>query len=307
MNPGFRALGAFSGGLDGMLAALLLESQGIEVELATFKSPFFSSESGYASAKQIDLPWREIDYTAEIMSLLKNPPSGFGKNLNPCIDCHAGMFRIIGEIAEAEGYDFIFSGEVAGQRPMSQNKNSLNRVARLSGYQEILLRPLSAKLLRITDPERGGLVDREKLLRLSGRSRKPQMKLAEEYGIQYTNAGGGCLLTDPNYCGRLRVLMKIPGFFTEGNARLIKYGRMFMISEDTIGLVGRDERDNEGLESLVKDEITFTLENRPGPTGVLIGDPEMLPELIRLVERYAGADIDADNDADIGADIGAGS
>ncbi|MCK4806020.1 MAG: tRNA 4-thiouridine(8) synthase ThiI [Candidatus Aegiribacteria sp.] len=283
-----RALGAFSGGLDGMISALLLESQGIEVELVTFKSPFFSSESGYRGAKQLGLRWREIDYTAEIIALLKNPPSGFGKNLNPCIDCHAGMFRILGGIAAVEGYDFIFSGEVAGQRPMSQNKNSLNRVARLSGYQEVLLRPLSAKLLGITEPERTGLVDREKLLSLSGRSRKPQMKLAEEYGIRYTNPGGGCLLTDPNYCGRLSILMEIPGLFTAVNARLIKYGRMFRLSEDTIGLVGRDERDNAGLESLVKDEITFVLEDRPGPTGVLIGDSEMLPELIAHVKFYAG-------------------
>ncbi|MCD4702512.1 MAG: tRNA 4-thiouridine(8) synthase ThiI [Candidatus Aegiribacteria sp.] len=288
MNPGCKALGAFSGGLDGMLSALLLKSQGIEVELATFSSPFFSSEPGSSGAEQLDLPWREIDYTSEILNLLKKPPSGFGKNLNPCIDCHAGMFRILGGIAAAEGHDFIFSGEVAGQRPMSQNKNSLNRVARLSGYQELLLRPLSAKLLGITEPERTGLVDREKLLDLSGRSRKPQMKLAEKYGIQFINPGGGCLLTDPNYCGRLSILMEIPGLFTAGNAGLIRHGRMFRLSEDTIGLVGRDERDNAGLESLVKDEITFALEDRPGPTGVLIGDPEKLPELIALVNRYAG-------------------
>ncbi len=283
-----RAIGAFSGGLDSMIAALLLRTQGIKVDLVTFTSPYFTSFNGYRGAKQLDLPWREIDYSSEMMALLANPPSGFGKNLNPCIDCHAGMFRILGDIAAAEGHDIIFSGEVAGQRPMSQNKNSLNRVARLSGYPELLLRPLSAKLLKITDPEQKGLVNRDLLLNVSGRGRKPQMKLAEEYGIQYINPGGGCLLTDPNYCDRLRTLMEIPGLLTAGNARLIRHGRMFRISEDTIGLVGRDERDNEGLESLAADEIIFSLEERPGPTGVLIGDPEMLPELIKLVERYAG-------------------
>ena len=283
-----RALGAFSGGLDSMIAALLLRTQGIEVHLVTFSSPYFTSEKGCSGAKQLDLPWREIDYSTEMMALLANPPSGFGKNLNPCIDCHAGMFRILGDIAAAEDYDVIFSGEVVGQRPMSQNKNSLNRIARLSGYPELLLRPLSAKLLKITDPEQRGLVNRDLLQSISGRGRKPQMKLAEEYGIQYINPAGGCLLTDPNYCGRLRTLMEIPGLFTAGNARLIRHGRMFRISGDTLGLVGRDERDNEGLESLVTDEIIFSLEERPGPTGVLIGDPEMLPELIKLVERYAG-------------------
>lgn len=285
---GVRALGAFSGGLDGILAALILKSQGIEVELATFSSPFFGSEPGRNSAIQLGVPWREIQFTDEIVTLLKNPPSGFGKNLNPCIDCHAGMFRILGGIAEVEGFDIIFSGEVAGQRPMSQNKNSLNRVARLSGFGDIMLRPLSAKLLKATVPEREGLVDREKLLALSGRSRKPQMKLAEEYGIRYTAPGGGCLLTDPNYCGRLRTLMEIPGMFTGRNARLIRHGRMFRLSEDTIGLVGRSEKDNEYLESLVKDEIKFEQEDRPGPTGVLIGDPAMLPELITLVKKYSG-------------------
>lgn len=283
-----RALGAFSGGLDSMIAALLLKSQGIEVEVVTFTSPFFSSEKGYSGAKQLDIPWRKIDYTAELMATLNDPPSGFGKNLNPCIDCHAGMFHILGDIAAAEGYDVIFSGEVAGQRPMSQNKNSLNRVARLSCYPELLLRPLSAKLLRITEPEKKGLVDRDLLLDLSGRSRKPQMKLAEEYGISYVNPGGGCLLTDPNYSDRLSILREIPGLFTAENARLVTHGRIFRLSEDTIGLVGRDERDNEGLESLVKDEITYVLEDIPGPTGVLIGDPEMLPELIKLVKHYAG-------------------
>lgn len=284
---GVRALGAFSGGLDGILAALILRSQGIEVELATFSSPFFGSEPGRNSAIQLGLPWREIQFTDEMMILLKNPPSGFGKNLNPCIDCHAGMFRTLGGIAEVEGFDIIFSGEVAGQRPMSQNKNSLNRVAHLSGFGDILLRPLSARLLKATAPEREGLVDREKLLALSGRSRKPQMKLAEEYGIRYTAPGGGCMLTDPNYCGRLRTLMEIPGMFTGRNAKFIRHGRMFRLSEDTIGLIGRSEKDNEYLESLVKDEITFELEDRPGPTGVLLGDPAMLPELISLIKKYS--------------------
>jgi len=285
---GVRAIGAFSGGLDGMLAALLLKSQGIEIVLATFSSPFFESKPGHDRAAELGFSWKEIPFTDEILTLLKNPRSGFGKNLNPCIDCHANMFRILGEIAGTEGFDFIFTGEVAGQRPMSQNKNSLNRVARLSGYGDILLRPLSARLLKATAPEREGLIDREKLLGLSGRGRKPQMKLAREYDIRYSNPGGGCLLTDPNYCGRLKTVMEIPGMLTGRNASLIRYGRMFRLSENAVGLVGRSEKDNASLEGLAGDEICFKLDNIPGPTGVLIGDPEMLPELIALVKRYAG-------------------
>lgn len=285
---GVRALGAFSGGLDGMVAAVLLDEQGIEVELATFRSPFFSPDEGRDAAARLDMPWREMDYTDEIMGLLRNPPSGFGKNLNPCIDCHAGMFRILGRTARKEGFDLVFSGEVLGQRPMSQNRNSLNRVANLSGCSDILLRPLSARLLTETLPERTGLVDRSGLLDISGRGRKRQMKLAEERGLAYRNPGGGCLLTEPNFCSRLKVLMEIPGLFTPENAGLLRHGRFFRLSEDTVCLVGRWESDNEALESLAGDRLTWSLDDVPGPTGVLIGDPEQLPQLIRLVKKYAG-------------------
>lgn len=283
-----RALGAYSGGLDSMTAAEVLRLQGVQVEVATFDSPFFSSIEGRRAAERQGLPWRELDYTSAIMALIEDPPSGFGKNLNPCIDCHAGMFRMLGDIARAEGFHLIFSGEVLGQRPMSQNRNSLNRVANLSGHGDILLRPLSARLLDPTEPEKQGLVDRERLLDISGRGRKRQMKLAEEYGFTYRNPGGGCLLTEPNFCSRLQVLREVPGMLTPRNARLIGHGRFFRLSGDTVALVGRSQEDNEALEELVEDEITYSLEDVPGPTGVLIGDPSLLPELVSLVRKYAG-------------------
>lgn len=290
MGMNVKALGAFSGGLDGMVAASLLRSQGIHVELATFTSPFFSSLEGRLAAERLGLPWREIEFTADMMELLHNPPSGFGKNLNPCIDCHAMMFRTLGGVAEREGFHLIFSGEVVGQRPMSQNRNSLNRVANLSGYGRILLRPLSAKLLAKTEPEEMGLVDRNRLLDISGRGRKRQIRLAEEYGFSYKNPGGGCLLTDPGYCSRLEVLMGIPALFTPRNARLIRHGRFFRLSEDTVCLVGRSEKDNEALEALAGDEVTFSLPDVPGPTGVLLGDSDLLPGMQALVRKYAGLD-----------------
>lgn len=283
-----RALGAFSGGLDGMVAAAVLAEQGIDVHLATFDSPFFSCVDGREAAARMGLPWREIDFTEEMLDLLRDPPSGFGKNLNPCIDCHAGMFRRLGRIAEKEGFHFIFSGEVLGQRPMSQNRNSLNRVANLSGCGEMLLRPLSALLLPETEPERKGLVDRSRLMDISGRGRKRQISFAEERGFEYRNPGGGCLLTEPNYCMRLRVLMDIPGFLTPRNARLISHGRFFRLSEDTVALVGRDQNDNECLQALSGPLPTFELEDVPGPTGVLMGDPERMPDLVALVKKYAG-------------------
>ncbi len=286
---GVRALGAFSGGLDSMIAAKVLIDQGIEVEVVSFSSPFFTSDAGRTGAMQLGIPWREIDYSQTIISLLRNPPSGFGNNCNPCIDCHAGMFRKLGEIASVEEFDLIFSGEVVGQRPMSQNRGSLNRVARLSGFQEMLLRPLSAKLLPPTDLEKRGLVDRSRLLRLSGRSRKAQILIAEENGFQYKAPGGGCLLTDPNYCSRLKMLMDIPGLLNETTARLIRYGRIFRLSEDTIGLIGRSEEDNARLEelALTGEKITYALPDRPGPTGVLIGNRDNLEKLVSLVTQYA--------------------
>lgn len=291
---GVRALGAFSGGLDSMIAAKVLIDQNIEVEAVSFFSPFFDSDAGRTGAMQLGIPWRSIDYSQTIISLLRNPPSGFGNNCNPCIDCHAGMFRKLGEIASVEKFDLIFSGEVAGQRPMSQNRGSLNRVARLSGFREILLRPLSAKLLPPTDPEKKGLVDRSRLLRLSGRGRKAQILIAEEHGFQYKAPGGGCLLTDPNYCSRLKMLTDIPDMLTEPNARIIRFGRIFKLSKDTIGLVGRSEEDNAGLEelALTGEKITYALPDRPGPTGVLIGNMdnrngENLEKLKSLVKHYA--------------------
>ena len=180
-----RALGAFSGGLDGMLASRVLMDQGIHVETVTFDSPFFDVEAGRKAAAVVGVPWRAIDFSDDIINLLFNPPSGFGKNMNPCIDCHAAMFMRLKEFAKKEGFDFIFSGEVVGQRPMSQNRGSLNRVKNLSHAGDMLLRPLSAKILEPTPMEEVGLVDREKLLDLNGRGRTRQLEMAKEYGFSF--------------------------------------------------------------------------------------------------------------------------
>jgi len=284
---GVRALGAFSGGLDSMLSALVLASQGVEVHLVTFSSPFFSAERGKHRAAQLNMPWRMLDYTDTIMRLVIDPPSGLGKNCNPCIDCHTGMFAVLGKVAAEEGFDLIFSGEVLGQRPMSQNRGSLRRVARLSGYADILLRPLSAKLLEETVPEKDGLVDRERLLDISGRSRKRQMKMVRDRGLEFEAPGGGCLLTDPGYSLRLRELLDLPGLeYTGSGARLIRWGRMFRLSPRSIGMVGRSLQDNENLESLAGSRPVIELAGRPGPSAVLIGDEADLPLLAELVALF---------------------
>lgn len=252
-----------------MLAARILMDQGIHVEAITFDSPFFDVNAGRKAAAELGIPWRAVDFTCEILELLENPPSGFGKNMNPCIDCHAAMFRKLMEIAVSEGFDFIFSGEVVGQRPMSQNRGSLNRVRNLSGAGEMLLRPLSAKIMPPTPVEEAGLVDRNLLLDLNGRGRTRQLELAALYGFSLIPApAGGCLLTDPGYSARLRIL-KENGLLTAENARMIRYGRMFLLHE-AIGLAGRTEAENGAIRDAGLG-VLVDMKGVPSPLGVLLG------------------------------------
>ncbi|MCK5131018.1 MAG: hypothetical protein KAR40_02575 [Candidatus Sabulitectum sp.] len=269
MTP-VRALGAFSGGLDGMLASRVLMDQGIYVEAVTFDSPFFDVQAGKTAAAVLGIPWRAVDFTSDIVALLFDPPSGFGKNMNPCIDCHATMFKRLKEIALKEKFDFIFSGEVVGQRPMSQNRGSLNRVKNISFTSDILLRPLSARILDPTPMEEAGLVDRDRLLDLNGRGRTRQLEMAGAYGFSHIpSPGGGCLLTDPGYANRLRTL-KEADLLSGDNARMIKFGRMFILDR-AVGLVGRSSEENDKM--LEADfGIQLDIQNVPGPLGILLGE-----------------------------------
>jgi len=280
-----RALGAFSGGLDGMLAARVLMDQGIYVETVTFSSPFFDVEAGRKAAAELGILWRTVDLSAELLALLEEPPSGFGKNMNPCIDCHAAMFTRLKQIAAAERFDFIFSGEVLGQRPMSQNRGSLNRVRNLSDTSGILLRPLSAKLMEPTAMELDGLVDRSGLLDLNGRGRTRQIELAGKYGFAFIpTPAGGCLLTDPGYSQRLRVL-RDQGLLTAENTRMIRYGRMFIL-DGAIGLTGRTEKENNEIRR--NGGCLVDIRGVPSPLGVLIGEtcPENQIKLASIVASY---------------------
>ena len=164
-----RGLGLCSGGLDSILSAMLLQDQGIEITWISFETPFFSSESAKKASMQTNIPLITLDITKEYMEMMKNPKAGFGKNMNPCMDCHTLMFSMAGKILEEKKFNFLFSGEVLGQRPKSQNRNSLRYVEKNSGYQGLILRPLSAKLLPETIVEQNGMVDRTKLLNISGR------------------------------------------------------------------------------------------------------------------------------------------
>jgi len=270
----YTALGLMSGGLDSILAARLLQEQKqLHVEAVTFVTPFFGPERARSAAAQLSIPLHEIDITDIHFAMLQNPPHGYGKNMNPCIDCHAMMFREAAKLLARLGPGFLFSGEVLGERPMSQNRQSLETVARASGSPEMILRPLSAQLLAPTKPELDGMVDRELLLDIQGRSRKPQLALAKQWGItQFPNPGGGCLLTDPPFSRRLRDLLDHQNNITRTDLELLNIGRHLRIRPDLKIIAGRAEKDNQRLMALVRaTDALMSLVDFPGPTVLMPG------------------------------------
>ena len=190
-----------------MLAASLVRAQNIDVLALFFETPFFTSAKARESSRKLDIPFRVVDITERHLPVIRNPKHGHGSAMNPCIDCHALMFRIAGEMMQDEGADFIITGEVLGQRPMSQNRRSLTLVEKESGMTGLILRPLSAKLLDITVPEEKGWINRDLLMDFQGRSRKPQMALAKELNLtDYPSPAGGCLLTEKEFSKKLKDL-----------------------------------------------------------------------------------------------------
>jgi len=288
-----KALSLFSGGLDSILAVKLIEEQGVDVMGVFFESSFFSSEKAGQSAYYIGLPLRIIDITDRFLPIVLSPRHGYGKGLNPCIDCHKLMFKVAGEMLKEEGADFIISGEVLGQRPMSQNLKSLSLISHDSGLKDLILRPLSAKRLPETLPEIKGWVMREKLLGLSGRSRKPQIELANEFGIkEYPAPAGGCLLTDVIFSRRLKDLMLYDPNFSRRDIELLKWGRHLRINDAVKIIVGRDQRENGMIASLIEGgDTVLTVESFPGPTVLVTG--ELSFEEIQLAASIAVSYSDA--------------
>ena len=256
-----------------MLAIKLVQDQGIEVTGITFETPFFGPEPAEKAATQLGIPLRVVDIGASHLEMLRHPRYGYGRQMNPCIDCHALMIRTAGEIMEADGFDFLFTGEVVGQRPMSQRRDALVSVDKLSGYPGYILRPLSAGLLPMTIPEREGKVDRQRLLGISGRSRKQQMALAIHYGIHdYPSPAGGCLLTNPGFAGRLRDLFDTQEKADLRDVELLKYGRHLRLPQGSRLVVGRIHADNLRLRELARpDDIIMKVSEVPGPTALLPG------------------------------------
>ncbi len=273
-----KALALLSGGLDSILAVRLIQEQGIEVEAINFLTIFCTCthkgclHAATKAAQELKIPLKIMNITEEYLDVIKNPKHGYGSNMNPCIDCRIFIFKKAKEYMKEIGASFLVTGEVLGERPMSQRRDAIFLIEKEAGLRHLVLRPLSAKLFDSTDPEREGIVDRERLLDIAGRSRKPQMALAKEFGINdYPCPAGGCLLTDPGFAKRIKDLMEHKALNMD-NVKLLKYGRHFRLSEQTTFIIGRNESENKILLSLAgPDDIIFELTDHEGPTSILRG------------------------------------
>jgi tRNA U34 2-thiouridine synthase MnmA/TrmU len=268
------ALAMISGGLDSILAAKLVKDQGIEVIGICFKSNFFNEKNALKIVKQIDIPLEVIDFSDEHFIMVKDPKHGHGKNMNPCIDCHAMMMRHCGVLLEKFHADFIITGEVLNQRPMSQNKSALDIVKNESGIGHKILRPLCAKNLNPTEMEIEGLIDREALMDIKGRNRKVQIELAKKWGIlEYPSPAGGCKLTEPNYSIRLRDLVVHKKDISKKDLEMLKIGRHFRVSKDAKIVSTRTEEEWEIINKLLEPEdLMFLTVDYNGSAVVIIGE-----------------------------------
>jgi tRNA U34 2-thiouridine synthase MnmA/TrmU len=280
-----------------MLAAELTRAQGIDVLALFFETPFFTSHKAKKSAQSLDIPFKVVNITNRHLEVVKRPKHGYGGNMNPCIDCHALMFRIAGEILEEEGASFVLTGEVLGQRPMSQNRKSLSLVAAESGLNGLLLRPLSAKHLPLTIPEEKEWVKRDLLMDFQGRSRKPQMEMAKKLKIKkYPAPAGGCLLTEKAFSRRLKDLLDCQDTPELRDIELLKLGRHFRIDSHIKLVVGRDKRENAAIRSLSNENDTIlTSADVPGPTVLALGDfPDASLELAAAITAAYSDAIDGE-------------
>ncbi len=305
-----KAIILLSGGLDSTLAAELMSREGLELLAVNFKTPFclcdrHSSNLGCGSnarrvAEALGIDLKIINATKDFLEVLKKPAHGYGANMNPCIDCRILFFRKSKELMDEFGASFIITGEVLGQRPMSQFRRQMNIIEKEADLEGLVLRPLSAKLLAPTIPEKNGWISRERMLDIAGRSRKPQMALAKELGINdYPCAAGGCLLTDPEFANRIRDLIKHDELDMQ-NIDLLKAGRYFRLSPSAKLIVGRNENENKMLTMLAKEgDYLFGPSTINGPIAVGKGSftESILEVACRIVSRYS------DRDGEIDADV----
>ncbi|MGA7827946.1 MAG: hypothetical protein WCA04_09815 [Geobacteraceae bacterium] len=296
-----KALALLSGGLDSTLAVKVMLEQGIDVEALNFTSPFCTCTGKNAGCKseavrvaeELQIPIKVMNKGVEYLEIVKKPKHGYGSGMNPCVDCRIFLLRKAKEYMAESGADFIITGEVLGQRPMSQRRDSMRLIERESGLAGLLLRPLSAKHFAPTIPEQEGWVDREKLLGITGRSRKEQMQLAEELDVtNYPCPAGGCLLTEPSFVSKIRDVFDHADQLDPRDFRLLKIGRHFRVGPRTKVIIGRNEADNLALEGAAQpSEVMVRWADGSSPMGVVTGktEPEFLETAAKILLRYTKA------------------
>jgi hypothetical protein len=284
-----------SGGLDSSLALKIVRDQGVEVIAVHCKGPFGgctevrdSAAAKVAAALGVRL--MVVSLEEDYLDIVRSPRYGYGSNINPCIDCHIYFLKQAGQIMEREGASFVITGEVVGQRPMSQRLDTLRRIEKASGLVGLILRPLSARLLAETIPEARGWVRRDELLAITGRSRKEQLRLAGEFGLKgFSSPAGGCLLTDPQFAGRVRDLIA-HGSLNLHEASLLRVGRHLRLPLGSKLVVGRNQAENDDLASRVRaGDLVLTTEDCPGPTAIVAGEAaeRELELAASIVARYS--------------------
>jgi tRNA-uridine 2-sulfurtransferase len=272
-----KAISLLSGGLDSILATELIRRQGIEVIAFNVKTPFGipkkdGTTEAFLAANQLKVPLKVVSVEKDYLKMVRKPKHGYGRNLNPCVDCKIFILKKARKYAKEVGADFLFTGEVLGERPMSQHYSALRLIEEEACLKGKLLRPLSAKLLPETVAEKKGLVKRAKLMNIQGRSRKPQFRLAEEFGIKnYPSPAGGCLLTCEEYSKKLNDLLTYKKRVSASDISLLRVGRHFRLDKNKI-IVGRNEAENKLLTELkIESDYHFELPEIVGPITVLQG------------------------------------
>lgn len=300
-----KAVVLLSGGLDSNLSTRLVLNQKIEVEAVAIKTPFCDFDCGKGCghrvkevAESLGIRLKTVYFGDEYLAMLKNPKHGFGSGMNPCIDCRAMMYKAAKEHMETIGASYLVTGEVLSQRPMSQHRHALRTIEEESNLVGRVIRPLSAGRLPPSDAETSGFIDRSKLHSIVGRSRKEQLALAKEFGIQNPpNSAGGCLLTDPCFSKRVNDLFEhIDGVPTLNDVELLKVGRHFRLSDEAKLIVGRNQSENEMMKFLcLDDDFSFEVIEFTGPLGILrfkkdsVPRNDLMPVAGGIVGRYSDA------------------
>ncbi|MCS7124012.1 MAG: tRNA 4-thiouridine(8) synthase ThiI [Candidatus Bathyarchaeota archaeon] len=286
-KPKVKALALFSGGLDSSLAIKLIQEQGIDVEAVTFLTPFYSARAGGFSleraAQQLGVRLTVMRLGLDYLRIIRKPKHGYGRHMNPCIDCRIYMLKKAKQYARRIGAAFVITGEVLDERPMSQHWKALKIVEEESSLKGRLLRPLSAKLLPPTEPEKAGIVDRSRLLDIRGRSRRRQLALAKAYGVtEYQSPSGGCLLTSKEFAAKLRDLLDHKKRVSTADLELLKIGRHFRFGKNKI-IVGRNKEENETLLKLKgRNDYFFEAVGTGSPVTLLHG-----PKTRQAIEKAA--------------------